>query len=386
MAILGVSPVRPRQKKDTMDKVTQALGIAQGVLGTALAIPKFIEERRAGRAAEERADRTFDITVGSKTTPIDPSKGEVEDPLLAKHGISGRVFKQPALKEPTSAFASERAAANRAFDAGLVFVNRGNQLLAIEPQDLKEGEQAISTPDQWVLENQNIKRKQSGQRVDLSFLSFTEGQKRKDRIEREDEVASVTKDFKRKVEDLDDEINKIASAPALLRSDSTIAEFGLGRVLAKGVFGESGRLTDQDVLQFIPSSLAGTAQKVANWFSGKPTGALTDKQQQAIQVMLKEMLKLKRVEKASRAYDTVSRLQTNSKLRDSVELDEAEQTLFRRHGNLDRLRKANQIKRARVLLATTSPGEQIRFDGEDTSWDELRMAVDAQQDAWLKGF
>lgn len=46
MAILGINQVQVQNKKDAWDKVAQGIEIANGILGTALAIPKYMSDRK----------------------------------------------------------------------------------------------------------------------------------------------------------------------------------------------------------------------------------------------------------------------------------------------------------------------------------------------------
>jgi len=54
MGLVGINPVRAQPKKDTLDRIAQAIGIAESILGTSLAIPKILQERKATEIAERK--------------------------------------------------------------------------------------------------------------------------------------------------------------------------------------------------------------------------------------------------------------------------------------------------------------------------------------------
>lgn len=45
MALVGINPVQREQKESTLDKILKGVQIAQGVMGTAIAIPEFLQKR-----------------------------------------------------------------------------------------------------------------------------------------------------------------------------------------------------------------------------------------------------------------------------------------------------------------------------------------------------
>lgn len=112
MALIGVNQPRAQQKETTMDKILKGVGIARGLLGTGLAIPKFIQEQRESKAgleaqerglglkekAGERADVETDLKVETLTRPMtdeDRAKGVGPLSLPERHGE--RVLREPTV-------------------------------------------------------------------------------------------------------------------------------------------------------------------------------------------------------------------------------------------------------------------------------------------------
>jgi hypothetical protein len=61
MALIGINPVgHPPQRESTLDKIVKGVTIAQGLMGTALAIPKFMQERNEFKALSQRAQAQTD--------------------------------------------------------------------------------------------------------------------------------------------------------------------------------------------------------------------------------------------------------------------------------------------------------------------------------------
>lgn len=73
---MALQPIQqPRAKPrgpDALDRIAQALGIAQGVLGLGLAVPSWLEERRAGKTKEELV-RIQTEKLRRESEPLDES-------------------------------------------------------------------------------------------------------------------------------------------------------------------------------------------------------------------------------------------------------------------------------------------------------------------------
>lgn len=69
MALIGINQPAPQQKgPDALDRVAQAFQIAQGALGTALAIPEFLQRRRLAQAQIGQ--------IEAESAPITPEEQE----------------------------------------------------------------------------------------------------------------------------------------------------------------------------------------------------------------------------------------------------------------------------------------------------------------------
>lgn len=53
MALIGINPTQREQKESTLDKILKGVQIAQGVMGTAIAIPEFLQKRELNKAQIE---------------------------------------------------------------------------------------------------------------------------------------------------------------------------------------------------------------------------------------------------------------------------------------------------------------------------------------------
>lgn len=65
-SITPINPARGRQKPDTLDRIAQAIGIATDVLGTAISVPKVLQDIKSGKAAEARAEKLLPFEVALK--------------------------------------------------------------------------------------------------------------------------------------------------------------------------------------------------------------------------------------------------------------------------------------------------------------------------------
>lgn len=106
MALVGINTTRPRQKESTLDKIAKAVGIAQGVLGTGLAIPKFLQDRkefketsalRGEQLAEQRAKT--DVAQAKSFQPASPEQVESGQAISLP---SSRVFQGPVALRQTA--------------------------------------------------------------------------------------------------------------------------------------------------------------------------------------------------------------------------------------------------------------------------------------------
>lgn len=408
MALIGINrPGQPREKASPLEKVAAVTGIIRDVLGTAVAIPQFLQEREATnqemqlrkqRDQREQAEQALNVAEKTRAAGSQDIQGATreKDGVLTGGSFSDRVVQVPGfgarvpLQEqvgpPKTRFGQFRQSVENALGSGMVFVERGGRLEAVTPESVRDNERPLKSFDDVFQADENIKREQREKGIVIRESVFENETERKQRRDREDAIDDVVSNNRKAIGKIDDEIVAMLNAQDLINANSTISEFGLGRVLAKGVFGESGRLTDQDVLQFVPTSLMGASQKVLNWFSGRPTGALTDDQIGAIKRTLGNMLKAKRISQAAMAFENLNKARNKSILNGSDTLQDYERSVIDRYGkgSEDALREAKQIKDARVKLASTEPGSTLRFDGEDVTWEQLRTATDAAQERWLR--
>lgn len=72
MALVGINPTRPREKKDTLDKIAQGVDIAATVLGAGMAIPKFLQDRKEFKQLSDI--RTQQLEQEKIKTDVDTAK------------------------------------------------------------------------------------------------------------------------------------------------------------------------------------------------------------------------------------------------------------------------------------------------------------------------
>jgi hypothetical protein len=106
MAVIGINPVRRREKKDALDKIAQGLSIANNVLGIGLAVPKFLQDTAADKEASalkqaegERSQAELALKVGKETRGATAKdiEGAVRQPdgVLTGGSFADRVIQVP---------------------------------------------------------------------------------------------------------------------------------------------------------------------------------------------------------------------------------------------------------------------------------------------------
>lgn len=91
MALIGVNPVAPRQKASALERVAQAVQIAQGVLGTALAVPEYLQKRDL--AKQEHSIKQEELTNRRANTMADlQSKFRPVSAEEKNAGIAGQIY------------------------------------------------------------------------------------------------------------------------------------------------------------------------------------------------------------------------------------------------------------------------------------------------------
>lgn len=98
MALVGINPVRGRNKPSKLEKIAQGVSIASNVLGTALAVPRFLQDREQGRQRIELAE-TRNKLIGERTktqrAATDVAEGKTFRPATQEEQSQGLGFYLP---------------------------------------------------------------------------------------------------------------------------------------------------------------------------------------------------------------------------------------------------------------------------------------------------
>lgn len=141
MALIGINPVgNEPQKESGLDKVLKGVQIAQGLMGTGLAIPKFLQERsefrqmqdlRGAQATKYRAEAT---QIGMDNDPVPKeqldyfTKIGVPEAALPRTVGQARGLAEKMIETPAQALSRQRA------DAQLEQIGITNRLLMSKEQ------------------------------------------------------------------------------------------------------------------------------------------------------------------------------------------------------------------------------------------------------------
>jgi hypothetical protein len=416
MALTQVNaPIRRPEKESIMDKILKGVKITQGLLGAGLAIPKWLNEK-------DQADRTYELQKGKAQTEFDTTMeransggvaGELNptgsfekpvkqpfqvDPLAVKVdrpeiGRAGwYVPKTSSSEGADTRFKTHKKWVQDVLDDNRVFVERGDSLIPLSRSEIRPNEDPIESMGEFVNAEENLKKRTSGIRLDIAQL----GSDLKLSGTRKGWINNIVEPFDKRLVENNKVLDSSDKVYALLDPEiagSSVAQFGLGRILAKGVFGESGRLTDQDVLQFVPSSLVGKVEEIKNWLLGNADMTIQPEQREAIRKMMDQMSRAAAIRSAAIRYEKLLALRSQGDLAGTPELQDAENKILIKYPE-DKLRRAYDLSRLQESLGLAKPGSNVTFtylgdNGQRESmtkpWEVLSAARDKMMTDWLEG-
>ena len=324
MAITPINIVQ-RNHKDVLDQIAQGLQIAQGVLGVSLAVPEYLQKKKAQEAtiaqnaedaAIKRVSLVKDFEFIDKDSPIvaeytqhaplvlNPNTletmqkagtyTEIKTPPgympipdeIKKLGpeFANSLFMKPRSETGTTPNEVKIMALGikDALNMGKVLAHiktpEGNlELATLTPDEVKNNKNVSQVywdqSQAGLAAVNNLRAKQAATTVRLSL-----GERGLD--------LNTDKDVRSRISDIKQRINKNADpliegifaaekASKLIASGSQIGVNVAATIIAKAIGKGAGALSDNDIARYLPRSGPNAIGRIANWLTGDQTVNLT---------------------------------------------------------------------------------------------------------------
>jgi len=301
-----------------MEQINLGMQIANNALGTALAVPKYLMEKKEFGMKEAEHKAKMDLVPWEKAKLQGGLLGTVEQ---VPEGETGGLEFPKEIGMPGK-WRSKTEEPWSATDKG---INEGLKTLAAQdigiipmknPQGINVPQRiklSKATPEQLrqVIKNAGEYRVTLGENlsgaraegVNINLQGLVERQEQNQKTQFKavrDRINSI-------VDPLEKDLDNMRTAERSVDTGTQIGANVAGTFIAKVVGKDAGELSEGDIVRYIPRSMWGYAGKIANWLKGTPDVYLTGPEQEAMKLVLKSAAKETRRNLATRVFNEMER-------------------------------------------------------------------------------
>lgn len=418
MALSSIRGPSGRRGPSDIEKINAVVQLTGNILNTALAVPKFIQEREGQKKLEDLRERgakidqdRFTASVAEKFEEVRPDVVETPTGGVAStdlrapaqkfsvagaqpepFSVSGQtppgVFRSPEARIETQRpegavefeslpgrfFVPKEATKLDEVLKGLRIQDLGNKLAPLTESQKQDWQRLFPERPLPANNSEYVRRLKDESMIERQEKALKTAEETRNFVRNKAERDRLEKQFDKTSKEELDSINAVSGATNVIDTPSQVAQFGLARILAKGIFGEAGRLTDQDVFQFVPRSFVGDLTRLKNYLLGVDRRTLAPDQISQMRKLLSNVLTAKRISVGSKAHDFIRQAEESPQFASSEMGQQWLRNMKRSYGDTA---LAKEIRSAYRDLATAE-------DAGSEKWMALRDGIRIMEKQYLR--